>query len=50
LPSLRLDLLLWPIVFAGTLLGKRLLTLIPQRLFEVLLLVFAGAAALKMAL
>ena len=50
LPSLQLDLLLCPAVFAGTFLGKQLLNLLPQRLFEILLLFFAGAAALKMAL
>jgi uncharacterized membrane protein YfcA len=49
-PSLQLDLLLCPAVIAGTWLGRKLLIRLPQRAFEILLLIFATAAALKMAL
>ncbi len=49
-PSLLLDAALCPLVIAGTLMGRKLLHLIPQRTFEALLLFFAGAAALKLAL
>lgn len=47
-PSLKLDLLLCPLVLAGNMIGRRFLQKIPQRLFETLLLVSAVGAALKM--
>lgn len=49
-PSLLLDLTLCPLVVVGTLLGRRILQHIPQRIFEILLLLSATAAALKLAL
>jgi hypothetical protein len=48
--SLRLDLLLCPLVVLGTLMGRSLLDKIPQGYFEATLLVSAGLAALKLAL
>jgi uncharacterized membrane protein YfcA len=48
--SLRLDLLLCPLVVLGTLMGRSLLDKIPQGYFEAILLVSAGLAALKLAL
>jgi uncharacterized membrane protein YfcA len=50
LPSLRLDLLLCPLVVLGTLAGRRLLDKIPQSYFEAFLLGSAAVAALKLAL
>jgi len=47
-PSLLLDIALTPLVFLGNFAGKRLLQHIPQRAFEVILLVSASAAAIKM--
>jgi hypothetical protein len=49
-PSLLLDLALAPLVLIGNLLGKRVVRHIPQRTFEILLLVSATAAAIKMIL
>ena len=49
-PSLRLDLLLCPLVVLGSLAGRQLLNKLPQRYFEALLLGSAGVAALKLAL
>lgn len=49
-PSLQLDLLLCPLVVLGTLMGRQLLSKIPQKYFEALLLVSAGLAALKLAI
>ncbi|NBV85359.1 MAG: sulfite exporter TauE/SafE family protein [Verrucomicrobia bacterium] len=49
-PSLLLDLALAPLVLVGNSLGKRLVTRIPQRVFEIMLLVSATAAAIKMIL
>ena len=49
-PSLQLDLLLFPLVVLGTLTGRRLLDKIPQNYFETLLLGSAGLAALKLVL
>jgi len=49
-PSLALDLALCPLVVLGTLAGRRLLTKIPQKHFETLLLGSAAVAALKLAL
>jgi uncharacterized membrane protein YfcA len=49
-PSLKLDLILCPLVLAGTLTGRRLLSQIPQKYFEKLLLLSAALAALKLAL
>ena len=48
--SLLLDLTLCPLVLAGNWMGRRILHIIPQRVFELLLLVSALAAALKMIL
>jgi uncharacterized membrane protein YfcA len=48
--SVRVDLLLFPVIGIGILLGRRILHWIPQRLFEALLLLSAAAAAFKMAL
>ena len=49
-PSIKLDLVLCPLVVLGTLAGRRILSKIPQRYFEVLLLGSAALAALKLAL
>lgn len=48
--SLLLDLTLCPLVLAGNWVGRKMLHRIPQRAFELLLLVSALAAALKMIL
>lgn len=48
--SLKLDLLLVPGVLAGILVGRRLIGLVPQRMFEWLLYVFSLAAGLRMVL
>ncbi len=48
-PHLQLDLMLTPLVVVGTLVGRTLLRRIPQRLFEILLLLSAAGAALKLA-
>ncbi len=48
--SLRLNLWLLPAILAGILLGKQVVHRIPQRLFELLLLLFAAAAALPLVL
>jgi len=46
--SLLFNLVLIPAIVLGTFAGRRLIHLIPQDLFEGLLLVFAGIAALRM--
>jgi len=46
--SLRIDLALLPGIFAGILLGRHLIKLVPQRLFEALLYLFSFAAGLRM--
>jgi uncharacterized protein len=46
--SLLLNLVLTPAVALGALVGRGLVKIIPQKLFETLLLVFAGLAALRM--
>lgn len=46
--SLTLNLLLTPLVLAGLWLGSSLLPHVPQKLFEQLLLVFTGIAALRL--
>jgi hypothetical protein len=46
--SLIFNALLIPAVIAGILLGRRLIAVIPQALFEAFLLVFAGMAALRL--
>lgn len=46
--SLRLDLHLLPGVIAGILLGRKLLALVPQRLFNGLLYAFSALAGLRM--
>lgn len=47
--SLQLDLALLPGVFAGILVGRRLIALIPQRLFELLLYLFSVVAGVRLA-
>ena len=49
-PSLQLDLLLCPLVLLGNLTGRMLLGKIPQKVFEILILVSATLAALKLVL
>jgi uncharacterized membrane protein YfcA len=46
--TLRFDLVVIPAVVVGALLGKRLFLIVPQRLFNSLVLILAGAAALRM--
>jgi len=46
--SLKLNLLLLPGIFAGILLGRKLLQIVPQRLFEWLLYTFSLGAAIRM--
>ncbi len=46
--SLTLNLWMFPAVATGALLGRWLLGFIPQRIFDVMLLVFAAAAAIKL--
>ncbi len=46
--SLLLNLLLLPVVAGGIVLGQRLITIIPQAVFETFLLIFAGLAALRL--
>ena len=46
--SLRFDALLLPIVLAGAVAGRLLLRRVPQRLFEWITIVLAGAAAIRL--
>jgi len=46
--SLLFNLVLVPAVAVGTLAGRHLVRIIPQRLFELLLLIFAAIAALRL--
>ena len=46
--SLRLNLLLLPGILAGILTGRKLISLVPQRIFEWLLYVFSFAAGLRL--
>lgn len=46
--SLLFNLLLLPAVIAGTVLGRWLIAIVPQRVFELLLLIFAGVASLRL--
>lgn len=48
--SLHLNALLLPALISGILLGKRLIHLIPQRIFEILLYGFSGLAAIRLLL
>ena len=46
--SLRLNLILLPALVAGILLGRKLIGLVPQRAFEILLYVFSAIAGVRM--
>jgi len=46
--SLALNLVLLPAIAAGTLLGRWLIAVVPQRLFETLLLIFTTIASLRL--
>ena len=46
--TLFFNLLLVPAVIGGTLLGRWLIGIVPQRVFELLLLIFAGIASLRL--
>ncbi len=46
--SLKLNLALLPGILAGILLGRRLIKLIPQRLFEILLYTFSAVACVRL--
>jgi uncharacterized membrane protein YfcA len=46
--SLLFDLCMFPLILLGVLLGRWVLTRIPQRVFDVLVLILAGAAAIKL--
>lgn len=46
--SLMFDLVLAPVVLVSTFAGRRLVSIVPQRLFETLLLCFAGLAAFRL--
>jgi hypothetical protein len=46
--TLGFDLLLIPVVIAGALLGRRLFSIIPQAVFNGLVLILAGIAALRL--
>ena len=46
--TLRYDLLVFPGVVAGALLGRRVFAVIPQRVYNPLVLLLAGVAALRM--
>lgn len=46
--SLKLNALLLPALIAGILLGKRLIHLVPQRLFEILLYGFSAIAGIRL--
>lgn len=46
--SLLFNVVLIPSVIAGTLLGRWLIAIVPQRVFELLLLIFAGVASLRL--
>ena len=48
--TLRLDLMLVPAVIAGALVGRRVFRIIPQRLFDFLVLALAAVAALRLVL
>lgn len=46
--SLLFNAVLIPAVIAGTVLGRHLIAIVPQRVFELLLLIFAGVASLRL--
>lgn len=46
--SLTMNLILAPMIFLGTFTGRRLITLVPQRLFDAMLLTFVSIAALRL--
>ena len=46
--SLLFNVILIPAVYAGTLLGRWLIAIVPQKVFELLLLIFAGIASLRL--
>lgn len=46
--SLKIDLMLLPGIFAGILLGRHLIKLVPQRVFEILLYLFSFIAGFRM--
>lgn len=46
--SLRLNLWLIPALIAGILLGRKLIHLVPQRIFEILLYVFSAIAGIRL--
>lgn len=46
--TLRFDLIIVPPIVLGALIGRRLLKIIPQRVFDPLVLILAGVAALKL--
>jgi uncharacterized membrane protein YfcA len=46
--TLWLNLLLAPAIVAGTYLGRYLIRLVPQRLFDIMLLTFISTAALRL--
>ena len=48
--TLRLDVMLLPAVIAGALVGRRVFLVIPQRLFEFLVLALAAVAAARLVL
>ena len=48
LTSMKMDLMVFPAVIAGALTGVWLLKRIPQRLFNIVALVLAAAAAIKL--
>lgn len=50
LQTLKLDLCLFPLIFLGAVVGVLALKRIPQRIFDILVLVLAAAAAIKLLL
>lgn len=48
--SIKFDLLMLPIILLGALVGKRVLTLIPQKQFNQIVLVLSAVAAVKLLL
>ena len=48
LRTLTFDAIIAPLVVVGALVGRRLLKIIPQKIFDPLVLALAGVAALKL--
>jgi len=46
--SLRVNLLVLPALFAGIFIGRKVIQIIPQRSFEILLYIFSAIAGIRL--